>query len=256
MAQLGRNYEMDNFSLISLFGIALVASFGHCVGMCGGIVLAYCGKIKQDSMGKWLFYHLLYNFGRLSTYVVLGGIVGFLGSIFAINATLRGVLFIFAGVMMILAGFSLFGKIRFLAYFESLLQSLGQKSSWYQKSFQYFFAFKNPLGLYLLGILNGLLPCGLVYSYLFSAAGFGNVLMGMAVMATFGLGTIPALLGVAFVSNVLMAQTNWRKAMMNLAAMAIILFGAVMAYKGVRFVGYEGSDTHQGNHHEISDCCH
>ena len=76
---MGESVREDKISFISIFGIALVGGFGHCIGMCGGIVLAYCGKLGasfQNNKIHLLFYHLLYYLGRSSTYMVFGVIVG------------------------------------------------------------------------------------------------------------------------------------------------------------------------------------
>ena len=161
--------------------IALLGGFGHCIGMCGGIVLAYSGKLTQNAItqkGQLVIYHTLYSLGRITTYVLLGAIVGALGSMFSVNGTLRGALFVFAGVAMILAGLSLFGKISFLIRLEHSIQN----SKWYQSRFQEALSLKTPASLYILGLLNGLLPCGFVYAFLFSAAGFASISKAMLIM--------------------------------------------------------------------------
>lgn len=223
---------MEGWELISLFMIALIGSFGHCIGMCGGIVLAYCSSLPKDLNKRHILaYHLLYNFGRISFYVLLGIIVGFLGSMFAINPYLRGGLFIFAGVAMILAGISLLGKLNFLVFLEHSLQN----SRWYQKRFQKFLSVKTPLNLYLLGVLNGLLPCGFMYAFLSSAVGFASALKGGVIMAVFGMATMIPLLIMGFLANTLFSQARLRKIVMNIAALAIVIFGVLMVQMGVKF---------------------
>ncbi len=226
---------MEKLDFIGIFVIALMGSFGHCIGMCGGIVLAYCGRLNlnfREHKMRLVGYHLLYNLGRISTYIVLGVVVGFLGSMFAVNEFLRCWLFVLAGVAMILAGLSLFGKLKFLTYLEHSLVS----GKWYQRKFQSLLELKNPLSLYLLGILNGLLPCGFVYAFLFGAAGFADPLIGGAIMAVFGLGTIPLLLVMALLTDTLLSWQWLRKIMMNLTALIIIIFGILMVQKGVKFI--------------------
>lgn len=74
---------METFSLISIISIALLGSFGHCIGMCGGIVVAYSStKIKSEySKTIQSVAHLLYSFGRVTTYTILGAIFGFIGGV-------------------------------------------------------------------------------------------------------------------------------------------------------------------------------
>jgi sulfite exporter TauE/SafE len=73
---------METISIISIISIAFIGSFGHCIGMCGGIVLAYSSvKINSnDSKKRQALMHLLYNFGRVTTYTFLGFIFGYLGT--------------------------------------------------------------------------------------------------------------------------------------------------------------------------------
>lgn len=224
--------EAQNLSLYSIFVIAFLGGFGHCIGMCGGIVLAYCTRLKKTSKIKTFFFHLLYNLGRISMYILLGGVVGFVGSMISLNLYLKGALFILAGILMIFSGLSLLGKSRFLLYLEHFLQN----TKWYQKSFKQILSLQNPLSLYLLGILNGLLPCGFVYAFLFGAVASSSAFNGAVIMAIFGLGTLPSLLLFGLVSHALLSKNILRKIAMNLASVAIIIFGALMAYKGVGFI--------------------
>ncbi|WP_297431410.1 sulfite exporter TauE/SafE family protein, partial [Sulfurimonas sp.] len=106
---------MDSINFFSIITIAFLGSFGHCIGMCGGIVVAY-STTKID--GKWsktkqAFAHLLYSFGRIFTYTLLGAMFGFLGGVATFNNFTNGMLLIIAGTFMILAGLSLSGKIKF-----------------------------------------------------------------------------------------------------------------------------------------------
>ena len=226
---------MEYAGLFGLFVVALLGSFGHCIGMCGGIVLAYSGKLTNNgitSKGTLALYHILYSLGRITTYVILGAIVGVLGSMFSFNATLRGILFLIAGVAMILAGLSLFGKMQFLTKLEHSLQN----SKWYQKSFQTALNLRTPQSIYLLGLLNGLLPCGFVYAFLFSAAGSANVINAMLVMLVFGIATTFPLFLFGILANTLFYKSNFRKILMNLAAIAIVIFGGLMVQKGIKFL--------------------
>ncbi|CAM2813581.1 sulfite exporter TauE/SafE family protein [Helicobacter burdigaliensis] len=225
---------INHLSLIAIFGIALIGSFGHCIGMCGGIVLAYCAKMgkSQKSKLELAFLHLLYNLGRISTYILLGILVGFLGKLFVFNAYFKGILFIFAGVIMILAALSLLGKIKFLTLIEHSLQ----EQKWYQKSFKKFLALNSPLSLYFLGFLNGLLPCGFVYVYLAYAAASSSPFMGGIIMGVFGLGTIPALFIMGFLANSLLNNDKLRKVALRLSALAIIVFAGFMLQKGYMFL--------------------
>src|SRR5210317_1209401 len=106
---------MESIDLISIASIAFLGSFGHCIGMCGGIVIAYSsvGSSASASRLRQGLFHILYSLGRVTTYTLLGAIFGALGKAFAFNASTKGTLFVLAGLAMVFAGLSLSGKIRF-----------------------------------------------------------------------------------------------------------------------------------------------
>lgn len=224
---------METISLISILSIAFLGSFGHCVGMCGGIVIAYSStKIKSEySKQKQIFAHLLYSFGRVTSYTVLGALFGLIGEVIGFNNLTRGILLLVTGILMILVGFSLLGKIKFL----TILEHSCSKSPLYQKTFKSLLGSDSLFSFYFLGMLNGLLPCGFVYVFAIMAAGSGSIFLGALVMFIFGLSTIPALFGLGFFMG-LFKQTNLRNIFIKIASILVILFGISMAYKGYMFI--------------------
>ena len=118
---------MENIDLVIILVTAFLGSVGHCIGMCGGIVIAYSSR-KIDSKTSWVQQtasHLFYNFGRVATYTILGAFFGLLGKVIAFTPTTRGILFIFAGTLMILAGLSLVGNLKFLISAEWSISKKG-----------------------------------------------------------------------------------------------------------------------------------
>lgn len=164
----------------------------HCIGMCGPIALAL--PIAHMSRGFRIRGILAYNFGRAATYSVLGAVSGLIGS--ALNwAGGQQALSITAGSIILIALFlGLAGKRIPLPrtldrFYGSLRSSLGN-----------LFRNKTTKGLLLIGLLNGLLPCGLVFAALAGAAATGSLLHGALFMFVFGLGTIPAMFSLSFAS--------------------------------------------------------
>ena len=224
---------MDTINLLSIMTIAFLGSFGHCVGMCGGIVVAYSSTKVDDKWSKTTqaFAHLTYSLGRVSTYVLLGAMFGFLGGVATFNNYTNGSLLIFAGIIMILAGLSLMGKVKFL----TLIEHSFSKSLWYQKSFRALLCSKTLFSFYLLGMLNGLLPCGFVYFFAVTAASTGSPLWGALVMLVFGLSTIPAMFSMGFFVG-LFKQSSFRSLMIKLAAISVIGYGLFTIYNGYGFI--------------------
>jgi len=224
---------VDSINLLSIMTIAFLGSFGHCVGMCGGIVVAYTSTKVDDKWSKTTqaFSHLFYSFGRVTTYMLLGAIFGYLGGVATFNNYTNGALLIFAGVIMILAGLSLMGKVKFL----TLIEHSFSKSEWYQKSFRALLHSKSLFSFFLLGMLNGLLPCGFVYFFAITAASTGSALWGAVVMLVFGLSTIPAMFSMGFFVG-LFKQGSFRAIMIKLAAIAAIGYGLFTIYNGINFI--------------------
>lgn len=224
---------METVNILTIISIAFLGSFGHCIGMCGGIVLAYSTiKIEPaSSKVSQSVAHLLYSFGRILTYSTLGAIFGYLGGVATFNNYSNGVLLIIVGVVMILAGLSLMGKIKFLTIIEHSFSS----SSMYKNAFKQVLNSKSNLSFFILGMLNGLLPCGFVYFFAITAASTADPLYGAMVMAIFGLSTVPAMFGLGFLTS-LTSATSFRNMMMSLSSIAVILYGAYTIYNGYEYI--------------------
>jgi len=224
---------MESADLLTIFVVALLGSLGHCIGMCGGFVLAYStSKIESGrSKGFQSLAHTLYSLGRISAYMVIGAIFGYLGSVISFSLTSKGVLFIIIGILMILIGISLSGKLKFLTVIE---HSLAQ-SKLFKKVFKVVIQSKSLPSFYLMGLLNGFIPCGLVYFFATASVASGSALMGATVMGIFGLATVPALFILGMLSSFI-SQMSWRKHVLIIASVIIALYGVYTGVKGVMMI--------------------
>ncbi|WP_041672266.1 sulfite exporter TauE/SafE family protein [Sulfurimonas denitrificans] len=224
---------METVNIITIMTIAFLGSFGHCIGMCGGIVLAYSSiKIEPESSKiSQSVAHLLYSLGRVFTYSILGAIFGAIGGVIIFSNSANGVLLIVAGVAMVLAGLSLMGKIKFLTLIEHSFSS----SSAYKNLFKKVLNSKSNFSFFTLGMLNGLLPCGFVYFFAITAASTASPLYGAFVMMIFGLSTIPAMFGLGFLAT-LSRATSFRNMMVSLSSFAVVLYGAYTIYNGYDYL--------------------
>ena len=173
----------------------------HCLGMCGGIVSSLSmGMSPQHQKGPLsaLPLQLSYNFGRISSYVFAGAIMGGLGSLLLqwlpIYSAQR-ILLLFAGLFMILLGCYIGGWWMALNRVEKaggviwkVLEPLGRR----------FLPIQSPLQAVGLGLIWGWLPCGLVYSMLINAVAGGSMVNGAGIMLAFAIGTLPNLLLMGF----------------------------------------------------------
>ncbi|AFL69315.1 hypothetical protein Sulba_2036 [Sulfurospirillum barnesii SES-3] len=217
---------MDVTAIIS---VAFLGSLGHCIGMCGGFVMAYSSaKIDSSSSSAHQFLsHVIYNIGRISAYVLLGTLFGALGLLFTFSAQISGYFYFVAGIIMVLMGLSMMGKIKFLTSLESNIAFHPQ----IKKIFSHLIHTKTLTSFYGLGLLNGFLPCGLVYFFLATAATSGSIVQGAMTMALFGLATMPAMLGLGYVVGFLKGN-GFRELMIKLASLIIIAYGIYMSYIG------------------------
>lgn len=211
--------------------------FGHCIGMCGPIVVSLSLNLKDKNL---LLPHLLYNSGRVVTYGVLGGVMGATGSFTLVAAHIAEIqkgAMIFAGVLIIIMGLAMSGWISFGKVFGNSYNPGGFIS----KGFRRLSQIKSPAAYFPIGLLLGLLPCGPVYTALLAAAGAGmeatgtldGIIKGMGVMICFGLGTVPALFLVAKLAD--MGWLKKREIIYRIGAVLMVAVGIYFIIKGIRY---------------------
>lgn len=222
---------MTPWEVAAAFGLGLVGSV-HCAQMCGPIVLAYSIPMGGQRLRTHAASHAAYNGGRITTYALLGTAAGAAGGAVDLVGRFAGVAHaaaIAGGVALVLFGLwqaglwpSRRGTVQVQTPgFTAKISSLSAR--WLQAPGAWR---KVPLGLVL-----GLLPCGLLHAALLQAMTTGSWLGGAASMAAFGLGTAPALLGVGFASGPIGRRLAGRGP--RLAAVAVTLLGVVMLWRGV-----------------------
>lgn len=199
------------------------------MGMCGGFVVAYTSaKISPSASSfRQMVYHFLYNMGRISSYVILGALFGYVGSFVSFSTQSAGYFYFVTGIIMVLMGFSLMGKLSFLTKLESSLAL----SPFFKKIFKRLLHTQSYFSFYGLGMLNGFLPCGLVYFFLVSASASGSAFWGGVVMLLFGLATLPVLWGLGYMVS-LLGRSGIKERMLVLASWAMVAYGVYMAYTG------------------------
>ena len=228
--------------LFSAFIIGLLGS-GHCIGMCGGITTMLTSVLPQtitvglvsqkNKQKRNVFLASCYNLGRISSYSIIGAIVGFTGSIAAknIGVPIAG-LRLLAAVFLIFLGLYLGQWLMWLNKIEKMGKYLWQFISPFSKRLIPVDSPKKALGL---GLVWGWLPCGLVYSTLTWALASGDALTGAAIMASFGLGTLPALMtmSIGIVQfKQLVIQPLFRMSM----AIGIIIYGFYSIFVAYRLL--------------------
>lgn len=219
------------FSLTAL-AIGFLGSF-HCVTMCGPIALALSGSASNNV--KYLTGRMIYNFGRIITYSILGLIAGLAGHTL-LMAGFQKSLSITIGIIMI-AGVVL---LYYLPYKSSANNLVVKLNKFIKNIFSKVVKQRSNTALFTAGLANGILPCGFVYLAMAGAAATQNISAGASYMFMFGLGTFPAMMLVAAFGKY--TGNKARLLITKAAPVLMIVLGLLFVYRGY---------TMKGN-----SCCH
>lgn len=195
----------------------------HCVGMCGPIALAMPGPA---SLRARLPGVLVYQAGRITTYVLLGAVAGLFGQGIALAGFQQG-LSLLAGAFLLLAALGLWqGEQRF-----AVLPPVSRALVWLRSRLARYLHTGSLSARYNLGILNGLLPCGMVYAALAGALTAGDLLSSAAFMGLFGLGTLPLMLMLSLAGG--MVPQGLRKAARPIVSGITLVFALLLLLRGM-----------------------
>lgn len=229
--------------LLAAISLGFLGSF-HCVGMCGPIALAI--PIKGSSFIFRLLGSSIYNFGRVVTYFIMGLLFGLIGQTFAI-AGFQNILSVTLGllILVVLLLPDLIPRAKQPKFITSFLAAL-------KTNIRRQFGIHSNSSLFFIGLLNGLLPCGLVYMGIAGSIATGDIIKGSLFMATFGLGTLPAMILVSLSQNLisLKLRSQIRKAVpvfIGTMALLLILRGLNLGipYLSPKIINENGNSKHQ-----------
>ena len=206
----------------------------HCVAMCGGINLAQSASAGQKGRGV-LRANLLYQAGRVLSYGITGVIVGALGGVLSVSDTFRGAIQLVAAAFMVLMALNLLGGFDWTRRLSLRLPSglSARLAKWTQG--------RSSL---LIGLANGLMPCGPLQSMQLYALSAGSWWMGGLSMVAFALGTVPLMLGFGLVGGKL--NQRWRNPMRYVSAALVAVMGVSMLSSGLALTGFSLSMPTRG----------
>lgn len=226
-----------------LFVIGLITSV-HCIAMCGGINLSQClpqsrkQEMGNDSKLAAFLPALSYNLGRVVSYTVIGfalGLIGFVlggGAEVGLSALLQGSLKMIAGLFMIIMGINMLDLFPWLRKLtirmpKAAALRIGQEKAKHRRPF-------------LVGILNGFMPCGPLQSMWIVALATGNPFAGALSMFLFSLGTVPLMLGLGSIVSAL--GRKFTDKVMTVGAVLVVVLGLAMLSQGGTLSGWLSSD--------------
>ncbi|MEJ2195644.1 MAG: sulfite exporter TauE/SafE family protein [Ignavibacteriaceae bacterium] len=232
--------------ILTAFFVGLFGSL-HCIGMCGPIAIAL--PVPDSTNVSFFFGRLLYNLGRVVSYMLLGALFGLVGQRIALAGAQQFVS-IALGVI-ILISVLLPQKQKNYIIQLSLVQKVVQPL---KANIGMLFRKGTFSSMFSIGILNGFLPCGFVYIGLAGAITSGDAISGAAVMFLFGVGTIPAMfMATVFGKYINIGiRTKLRKATPYFAMILAILFILRGMNLGIRYISpklIEQTYDAEGLHH-------
>ena len=239
MQESSISYSMSSIESLNLLFLAtgFTVGFGHCIGMCGPIVVSLSLSLRGRAV---MVPQLLYNLGRIVTYSLLGGMMGLTGTFTMVAAKIAGFqkgILILAGVIITLLGLALGRWIPFGVTFLGMVEPKGAVL----RGFRKFTSARSVPSCLPFGLLLGLLPCGPVYTALLAAARAGmessssleGFLTGAGIMFSFGLGTIPSLLFVGKLAN--LGWLKRRERVYRVSSILMIGAGIYFIVLGIRY---------------------
>jgi len=223
---------------IATFLLGLTGSL-HCVGMCGPLILA-ANSGRNKLAGGLVLYHT----GRIITYSFLGFIFGIFGTGLLLAGMQRWIS-ISAGILL------LFGLVISLLNGNNLKIGITRRFlTWLKSQFSRYLGGKSPLDRFMLGILNGILPCGLVYVALAAALAADNMLQATLSMVIFGLATLPVLAVFSALGRLLGGKFSYFIKWASPVLIAIV--GCLLILRGMNlgipFISPNLSEIHSMNH--------
>jgi sulfite exporter TauE/SafE len=220
------------------FALGLLGSL-HCAGMCGPLAIAL--PVTGSSASGFFAGRLAYNLGRIITYAAMGMVFGLLGRTLALAGAQRGVS-ITLGVLLIVGVFA----SRKLAAWIPVMSLVGRMKS----SFSVLLRRRSVAAMAMLGLLNGFLPCGLVYVACAGATSTGGVLPGLRYMVCFGAGTVPMMLAIGLSGR--LVPVSLRLRLLKAVPVSVIVIAALLILRGLSLgIPYLSPDLSAGN-----SCCH
>ncbi|MGO9611786.1 MAG: sulfite exporter TauE/SafE family protein [Dissulfurispiraceae bacterium] len=222
---------------VLMFMTGLLGGFGHCIGMCGPVVAAYSIGLREQRY----FAHLLYSLGRITTYSIMGGMIGMTGSFLGVAGSIgkaQGVVVALVGGVMIVMGLGITGWIKIP---RSKGKIAGNRLVSFLLRSMRLISEARGIGIYFpMGLVLGFMPCGLLYTVLIAAAGAGaaasnqvkGLLSGMVMLFLFGLGTVPALFLLGQLAST--STERIRGTLYKASGVLMIVAGIVFIYRSLQ----------------------
>jgi sulfite exporter TauE/SafE len=234
--------------LLLVAALGFLGSFGHCVGMCGPLTVAFSLSGKESNAKSWqqqLYFHALLNIGRILSYAIAGAAIGAIGSVLVASgqfagldsdlrrwlAILTGMILVWMGIVQIkpegLPNIPFINPMAMVGLHQRLSNAMIKLS-----------LHSHPLTPALLGMTWGLIPCGFLYTAQIKAAETSNMTQGALTMLAFGIGTLPSMLGIGVFAGLL--SRDRRSQLFRMGGWITLTIGILTLLRTSDMVDYTG----------------
>lgn len=238
---------MNLYSYALILSAAFMASLYHCMGMCGAIVL-YINMNQSLSKFAQILSNVIYFFGRMLGYITIGIIFYIIGKSFVFSHTANAITLIVLGILLFVLSF-------FTTFYPKALSKLLPNSDyvWYKRIFSALLDKRGMLRNFVIGILNGFLPCHLVYMFALKASASDNIIHAICTMIAFACGTfLPLFLfGILSIGAI---NSKYRHIAMKISFVIMAYFSFMSIYNGILALRNTADSTHM--HHHMSHTHH
>ncbi len=225
----------NNMSYGFIFVLGLIAATSTCLAVSGGLLLAVSTKYNEmhPNLSKWQRFspNLFFVSGRLISYAVLGGLVGYVGSLISLSSIVAGLLVFAVSLFMIVLGLQMLHIFPWLDRFnvgmpKFLAHKAYDKTSKVESGYKWY--------SFLFGTVTFFLPCGFTQALQLYVLGTADPTVGALTMFVFALGTTPAFLGIGLLSGV--RSGSFKRHFMTIAAVIVLFFAVLNISAGYTLV--------------------
>jgi sulfite exporter TauE/SafE/copper chaperone CopZ len=238
--ELGNAVSNNYSSLPVVFLVGLTAGVSTCMALVGGLVLGNAAKFAKQrpwaTAREKFTPHIMFNVGRIASFIVLGAVIGGVGSVLQLSMSLIGFLTILVGISMLFLGLQLVSVFPRISRLQLTLPKGVSKALGFDQAKQAEYSNKNSA---ILGGLTFFLPCGFTQAMQLYAMSTGSPLAGALTMGTFALGTAPGLLGIGGLTSAVKGESA--KYFFKFAGLVVILLSIFNVSNGLNLTGWKSS---------------
>jgi uncharacterized protein len=225
-----------NSGLLGVLVVGLTAGISTCMALIGGLVLGISSRHAElhpeASVAQKFRPHVFFNLGRLVSYVVLGGLIGFLGSAFKLSSSILGIITVALGFFLFFLGLKLVDIFpRLHNSTITLPKRVSKFLGLHRETTEY-----SHRGAFITGALTFFLPCGFTQAMQLYAISTGSFTQGALIMGIFALGTLPGIIGIGGLTSSI--KGAFARYFFKCAGLVVVFLALFNIVSGLSLIGF------------------